>query len=176
MKVVYPFLVLSLISVNNLLACKCEDPGSVDESYKYSDIVIWGKVLKKSLVPMSESMKPERLQAIKNKVNEQRNSLLQYQLHKVDIQIIKKFKGNIRSNIITIYTASLSAACGFGRFIEGEKFIVYASSKSNLYVFFGEESNGLEKPNTYWTTHCTRTTEENPEELEALNKIVSKKK
>ena len=165
-----------LLSTQIAFACSCEEPGSVEESYKYSDAVFYGKVLKLSYVTISESMNVEIVDSLRSTIatDERNEDLFNFEyLIKVEFELIKCYKGENLKDTVVIYTPRGSASCGFTRFTIGKEYIVYASSESYMYNTFinNRQSKKLEKENTYWTNHCTRTAEFDSFESNELESI-----
>lgn len=165
---------LILFGISNSLACRCEDPGSVDESFNHSDAVFHGKVINKSYVSFGESIAKESADSIRQKLDENKQRLFDSDfIVKVDFEIINSFKGNFFHDTIVIYTTRTSASCGYGAFEIGKEYLVYGSIKSYAFVTFikNADSFKFEKENTYWTNHCTRTDEYNYGEAKYLEKL-----
>ncbi len=179
MKLFILSLSVLLLYANNALACSCQGEETTSQAYNHAALVVSGKVLKKTRVHLAESMNPKKFSSVKNKLDEGSKNLLNLEIYELEIQVTKTFKGNVKLNKVTVFTPAQSASCGFTRFEEGASFIIYGADESIIYALLHLEKQqrlGLEKSDTYWTNHCTRTVEENVAELKELNKIVSKKK
>jgi hypothetical protein len=158
-------------------ACKCGGPGTVEESYKSTDLIVYGRVITKDTVVLSETIKNEDVKKIKDGLKDDKQKLQQFEMTyvvKVELEIIENFKGEIHQKTVVIYTPLLSATCGF-RFEKGKDYIIYASKRNFLTFLFQKENENkrFENENTFWTTHCMRTTEYvklEADELRALNK------
>lgn len=171
-------LVIGIIifSVSKTIACSCEDPDTVTEAYNYTETIIRGKVIQKSFVPFESSMNQEKADSLRIKFEDDDQKLGLFEsefLIEVQIELQKVYKGELIGDTITLYTTRTNASCGFTRFEKGQDYITYASSKSHAYFLFNTES-GLEKENTLWTNHCTRTTEYNAGEAKELELIIKK--
>ena len=175
LKLILTTLVLGLFG--HSYACKCGGPGTVKESYKSTDLVVYGRVITKDTISLSETIKNEDVNKVKDGLKDDKQKLQRFEMTyvvKVELEIMEKFKGEIHQKTVVIYTPLLSATCGF-RFEKGSDYIIYAS-KTNLLTFLFQkesENNRLEKENTFWTNHCTRTTQYvklEADELRALNK------
>ena len=165
-----------IFSASKTIACRCEDPGTVSEAYNYTETIIHGKVIQKSFVTFESSMNIEKADSLKIKLkgDDQKLELLDSEfIIEVKIEILKVYKGELVGDTIKLYTSRNSASCGFTRFEEGQDFIIYASSKSYAFWLFNSESR-LEKENTLWTNHCTRTTEHNASEAGELDLLMKK--
>jgi len=144
-------------------ACKCGGPGTVKESFKSTDLIVYGKVISIDTVVLPETIKKGDVVRVKESLKSDKQKLEYFEMTfvlKTEFEIIEKYKGNSHPKTIVIYTPMLSATCGY-RFKKGEEYIVYASTKNFLAFMFqkGNETKRFEKNNTFWTTHCTRTTE-----------------
>ena len=92
-------------------------------------------------------------------------------IYKVELELIKNFKGNSKPKIITIYTHSNSSSCGYPWFVVGKEYLIYTSSeKIASYTFYKMKKKFL------WTYHCLRTKAFDPLEAEELRKLSSKAK
>lgn len=139
-------------------ACKCEGPATVKESFKSAELIVYGKVVKKDTVLFSETIEKEGVNQVKEWLKDDKQKLFMFEMTKVikvQLQIVEMFKGNPTAETVVIYTPLLSASCGY-RFENGTEYIIYASKKNFLDVFFN--TGDRSKENTFWTTHCTRTT------------------
>lgn len=165
---------LIIFGINNSLACHCEEPGSVEESFNYSDAVFHGKVINKSYVSFGESIEKEAADSVRQKLDENKQRLFESKfIVMVEFEIINCFKGNFFYDTIVIYTTRTSASCGYGAFEIGKEYIVYGSTKSYAFWTFIKNADNFkfEKQNTYWTNHCTRTDEYNYGEAKELDKL-----
>jgi hypothetical protein len=156
-------------------ACKCSDPGTVKDSYDNATTVVHGKVISRKVVSFAKTIKTDREDEIRNTLRADKKKLQLFEsdlIFEIKIQIIEKFKHNI-GDTVTIYTAISGASCGY-RFEMEKEYIVYASNKSYAYHFFLTQSlikENVEKENTYWTNHCTRTTWYYSKEADELKKL-----
>lgn len=165
-----------IIGLNYSLACSCEEPGTVKESYDYADIVVYGKVVSRSYISFRETMESEKGDSLNNLLADHYNELLNSEMIlKIEFKIEKNYKGSITSDTVTIYTGRSSASCGYSWFKEGEEYIIYGSAESYCYGLFTPSDNeNLEKKGAFWTNHCSRTTEFNEYEAKELDKITTK--
>jgi hypothetical protein len=160
-------------------ACKCGGPQTVKSSFEASYLVVSGQVLSKELVPFSQTIKPDSVSAIKERLKGDKQNLQFFEMSyifKIDLEIVERYKGTDLRDTVTIYTAMHSASCGY-KFELGESYLVYASKTSYLGFMFRDKvdlSNGSQKEDTYWTNHCTRTTEYNSIEAEELRLLSEK--
>lgn len=165
---------LFFLIVSKIEACICEDPGSVAQAYRDTEIIVHGRVLQKSLVTYESSMDEKRVASIRNNFmgDDSKLKLLKAEyIIKVDVEVLKVFKGKISEATITIFTTKTGASCGYTGFEECEDFIIYASSRSHAFWIF-DNQYGLEKNNTFWTNNCTRTAEYDVSEAKELNNIL----
>lgn len=168
-------ILLIILGTSNSLACSCEEPGSVEESFNYSDAVFLGKVINTSFVTFAESIKTEAADSIRKNLDENKLSLFDSEfIMKVEFEITKCYKGNIFNDTIIIYTTLTSASCGYRGFEIGKDYIVYSSTKSYAFWTFmkNADENAFEQQNTYWTNQCTRTAEYNYAEAKELENLM----
>ena len=139
--------------------------------------IIHGKVISREIVAFANTVKADKEDEIRNglKTDKQKLQLFDSDLiFEVRLQVLESLKGNI-GDTVTIFTPIAGASCGY-RFELGNEYIVYASAENSLFGFFLTESQRkehIEKENTYWTSHCTRTavySKQEAEELKRLNK------
>lgn len=160
------------------MACKCNEPPSIQDAYQGASIVLHGKILSQEFVSILESIaKAQHPIAKENfkKINHGMQSLENEILIKVTVEILQCYKGKLASDTVEIFTARKGAACGFIWFEVGAEFIIYGHEESYLYNNSILESlKDLEKKNTYWTHHCTRTTIYGIEEATALEKMAKR--
>lgn len=97
----------TLFAVEPLSACTCAPPGPPVEEMERADAVFSGKVesLEPAPLPGDDPKWPARL--------------------KVTLRLLSVWKGVPEGERVTVFTASQSAACGFG-FRSGKKYLVYA--------------------------------------------------
>ena len=158
---------------NYSLACSCQDPGTVQQGLEYSDMVVHGTVLNRSYVTYRATMKQEKGDSLNVVFSNREADLFNSELIlKIELEVSKVYKGEMVSDTVVIYTGRSSAACGFSWFTEGEDYIIYGTSVSYAYGLFTYE-DGLEQNNTFWTNHCTRTTEYNEQEAKELEGLMT---
>jgi len=122
--------------------CPCGPKLPVEEAYLKSDGIFIGKVVESRLAGF--------------KLYDQTYKYMEYNL-----EVVKKYKGNIIDNKVIIRTGLGGADCGY-RFLLGKKYIVYGSQyKGNLYS----------------TNSCTRNreiTSREEREIKILEKLSEK--
>jgi hypothetical protein len=159
------------------LACKCaSDPRPIKEEFRDSELVIYGKVISKKSVTPSKTIKESEISEVRRRLKNDKQKLTFFDtdyIFEVKIKVIEGFKRANLGDTVTIYTAITSASCGYA--FETDKFyIVYALGKCYLDFAFLPESDrnkNLEKENTYWTTHCSRTTGYTKQEADELRTL-----
>jgi hypothetical protein len=157
------FLTIIILAIaRDGYACKCGGPGTVQESFESTALIVYGKVIGKDTVRLSETINEEVVSEVRSGLKEDEHLLRLFDMTyvlKIELEIIEKYKGNSPQKTVIIYTPLLSASCGF-RFQKNEQYIVYASSESSMNFLFQNKdgSRRHEKEGTFWTTHCTRTT------------------
>ncbi len=171
----YLVFFLVLIGVKSF-ACRCDDPGTTKEAFEYTQTIVHGKVVNKSIVSFKSTMNKKAAVSLENslKNDEGKLSLLNSQfIHKIEVEILYQYKGGINYDTITVYTTRGGASCGFTRFEVGHEYLIYASSRSYAYHVFNSSTTEekLERENTFWTNHCTRTTEYKEDEAEELRRL-----
>ena len=174
------FLVFFLILIGiKSFACRCDDPGTTKEAFGYTPFIIHGRVLNKSTISFKSTMNEKTVVNLENslKNDDQKLSLLNSEfILKIEVEILFDYKNNMNSDTITLFTTRTGASCGFTRFEIGQEYLIYASSNSYAYQIFNSKTmeGKLEKEDTYWTSHCTRTYEYNEGEAEELRKLADK--
>ena len=149
MKIIKPsLLVLFTLFIQQAWACSCAPPPSVKESFKSTNAVFTGTVLKveDNLIPSPDD--PSVSYASSQTIT-----------IKIDISYKTADGISTSSKIIKIKTASSSESCGY-YFEKGKKYIVYA---------YRDKEDG-----TLWTNICTRTKQYKQEEADELAKLSKK--
>ncbi len=168
------FIAVLIFGFSKLFACSCKLPGTIEEVFNTSEVIIHGKVINKCFASLESAMSPSELKILKTSLKENQGRLehLKSQsLIEIQILILKIFKGKIAEDLVTIYTTRSGASCGFLGFEEDRDFIIYASTKSHAFWIFDAE-NDLEKEHTFWTNQCTRTSAYHTIEANALQKLM----
>jgi len=167
-------IIFSLIGHNNLFACKCKKEKTVKGAFEFRESIVHGKVLNKTWVTLESTMKKEKLDSLKEIYREDNNKLkgLSTKILKIEVEIIKEFKGKLQSNIVTIF--SNSNCYGYWGFKIGKEYLIYGSSKSYEYYSFQKKGKYInyELENTFWTSNCYRTKEYLKSEAQELNKLM----
>ena len=171
-------LVIIIFTFKLGFACKCVNENTLKEEFTATEIIFNGVVISKSLICVKETMTSSKADLLEKEIISKKdlNKFLNQELiYEVKLKISEVYKGVKTQKIITIFTAIHSGACGYRAFKIGKEFIVYASSKSYLYHKFNSFGViNLEKENTFWTNHCTKTKEFNKEEAQQLQKLTKK--
>lgn len=144
-------------------ACKCGGPGTVQESFESTELIVYGKVVRKDTVQLFETIEEENVSEVRKGLRDDEQLLQLFDktyVLRIELEIIEKYKGENIQKTVIIYTPLLSASCGF-RFQKDQRYIVYASSKNFMNFLFRNKdgSKRYERKDTFWTSHCTRTTE-----------------
>jgi hypothetical protein len=156
-------------------ACKCGGSLSVEESFKATTLIIHGKVLSKELVLFSETIRPDKIKYIEEGLRSDQRKLELFQsnrVYKVTLEVVENFKESAKGHIITLYTSATSASCGY-RFEVGKEYLLYGIRRDFLMGMFlrDDQDKDVEKENTFWTNHCTRTTGYDKLEADSLRKL-----
>ena len=165
--------------VNEILACSCKGPMTINDAFKITETIIHGTVLQKSIVSFSKAMDQDKANSLRHalKEDQQRLELLESDfIVRVELLVAKVYKGNVSNDTINIYTSRTSASCGFTEFEVGKDFLIYASSQSHAFDFFNRGSSNvrLEQENSHWTNHCTRTKGFDVREAAELESLMAK--
>jgi len=156
------FLLLTCLMGLDTKACDCTGKKTVDESVKYSDVIVSGTILQKRLVKTLGGpyknliLNPDSVAFAQSHI---KGSLYAY-----TIVSDKVYKGNNIQDTFIVYSATSAAGCGY-EFEKSKQYIIYAR---NLEV----EDNG--KKNIFLTTYCTRTNVYNDAEAKMLDKLFGK--
>ena len=159
-------------------ACKCGGPGTVKEAFKNHQLIVYGKVTSKDTVVLSETIKEDDARDVRKRLRDDKQTLRSFEMTyvlKIHLEIIQKYKGDSLRGSIVIYTPLLTASCGY-TFEEGKEYIVYASSNNFLSFLFRKEGDNTryEQDSSFWTNHCTRTTEYTQSESDQLRALTTK--
>jgi hypothetical protein len=143
-------------------SCKCGGPGTVKESFASTDLIV-------------QTIKEVEVKGIKERLKNDKRKLQDFEMThvlKIRFEIIEKYKGSSHPKKVVIYTPLHSATCGY-RFKKGKEYIVYASTKNFFALTFQNENETtrVEKENTFWTIHCTRTAEYAKSEAAELRRV-----
>jgi hypothetical protein len=162
----YFIFALVLISINPeyLLACSCSGESSVKDAAKYSEIVLNGVVLSKTITM-------DLLTYGVKVVGDPNLSLYTSMLAKTPIavfkiRVLKIYKGKSSADTISVITAASGASCGIP-FQIGANYIVYGTTDESLM-----RSNSFRRSSTnnktYWTHRCSRTSFYSKDEEKAI--------
>lgn len=177
MKTILILCFATIICTHSAIGCRCDDPGSVQEAFEYTPVILRGKVLSKTFVSMESVLAPEKVREIKEsyKGDLHKMNLLTMPLIEIQLKIVRTFKGAISAaETFTLYTPRSGATCGFVRFQIGEEYLIYASTENFVLSMFLNDPYSTKNSSgasTYWTHQCTRTTEYNEEEERELIKL-----
>ena len=164
----------------HVYACKCGGPWSVAEEFEDTELIVYGKVISKALVSLQATLKQDKLKEVQERLKGDHQKLQffeSYYVFEIKFEIIENYKGTVLRDTVTIYTAPKASACGY-KFEKGKIYIVYGSKKSDIGFMFlpdADINENLEKENTFWTDHCTRTTKYNKLEAAELRKLKMKR-
>ena len=158
-----------VVSVNVMLACSCDAPSSVLQSFNTSDLIVQAKVLSKTTIPLINAFKDkafENTDVVKSPFNDQ-----QQHVQKVELEVVKAFKGETVEKVV-IFTAISDMVCGYNGFEKGKEFIIYA----NQSCFMMDIDAKFALDNSYWANKCSRTKPFSQLEAKELNEVVSAQK
>jgi hypothetical protein len=167
-------LLFSLI-VDPIYACRC-DSKTVAEAFRITPYIFYGKVIRKEIVSLEETMKPEQVDVIKQRLKKAKRSLEFIEsnyITKVEIEVKEVFKGDSSKRRATIYTTTGGGSCGYNKFEIGKEYVVYGFPKSQAFFSFLTQGwdETIEREGTFWTNHCTRTTFYTSIEASSLRKL-----
>lgn len=177
LKIILTALILGISG--HTYSCKCNGNGTVKEAFENADLIIHGKVLSQQLISFAKTIKDDKVNEVKEGLKGDQQKLRFFEMgyiYEVKLEVIEKYKGESHLDTATIYTTMNSASCGY-KFDNGKTYIIYGSKKcyiNSMFVAEADRSKNLERVNTYWTSHCTRTTQYNKPEADEL--ITIKKK
>lgn len=148
-----PILLLFTIVTNPTVACDCVGRATVEEGVKSSDLVVTGKIISKEIILTNDTID------FGLKEDSTKNILiLPINKAKYKLIVLKKFKGNLQQDTLTIITGVGGGDCGF-EFTVGQKYIIYAQKIKSPW-------------DTYHTNTCSRTVSYDTKEIEAIKKAV----
>ncbi len=153
-------IVLLLIGSINALSCNCEGETTVAGSLKYSDVVLSGKVISRTLTNRYDSLGV----VVTGDTSNTDFRWYNYPIAVVKIKVDKIYKGQLVSDTISILTPPNGAGCGYD-FQVGQNYIVYATLFNDLLTTEELKMRTFDNK-TFWTHLCTRAqnwniTEEN---------------
>lgn len=161
MKLPVTFILVMLVHYS--FACSCDYSRSVLQAFHDSDLIIQGRVVKKSIIPLSQALKENAFdEATQNPFS---NSSID--IAKVEVRMIHAYKG-IYESTVTIFTPISETVCGYSSFREGEEYIIYA----NENCFLLNKKTSARLSNTFWTNQCTRTNLYTKAEADELNLVL----
>lgn len=173
MRSLITILCFALFSVN-ANACNCATKRPVPVAYASSLAVVKAKVLSMEYTSYALTMDPEKEVAIRRNLAGKDHYLRQFDskiVNKVQVEVLKVYKGDSIADTLTIYTHRASGSCGYTHFQIGQSFIIYASGNGSDYGYFNlGKLEDLERKGTFWAYKCSRTDAYNLEEDQLLNK------
>jgi hypothetical protein len=148
------------------IACSCEGQTTVAQSVKYSDVVFSGIVISKTETTNHESLGIQ----FTGDTSELYFNGRKFPVAVIKIVLLKKLKGQLLGDTVTILTAAGGSSCG-SHFVVGQKYIVYAAITGGYTI--GDSLKGRTSDNkTFWTNQCTRTKIWKKEEEEEIIKAL----
>jgi antitoxin component YwqK of YwqJK toxin-antitoxin module len=161
MKLPVTFILVML--AHYCFACSCDHSRSVLQAFHDSDLIIQGRVINKSIVPLSQALKENAFdEATQNPFS---NSSID--IAKVEVRMIHTYKG-LNESTVTIFTPISETVCGYSSFREGEEYIIYA----NESCFLLDQKTSSNLSNTFWTNQCSRTNIYTKAEADELNFVL----
>lgn len=160
-----------IATASSTVACSCDEPGSIAEGYKNSDIVVNAKVISSETIWLEDSARISEQAKNAGAADTANYKYYGYFLKKITVRIIKLYKGVTRGNTLTVYTASNGTTCGF-KFLDGGHYLIYGSKRCYLESVFSKKQFP-KGPDIFWTHNCTRTQiyyQQEAKELEKLSK------
>ena len=174
MKRILFLLLLTVLSNDLVLACRCGSWANLEEAFTHTSLVVHGKVRSKTYISFAETIQPEKLTAFRESLagNQQKLQMLNSKfVIRIDLEVINLLKGNLSARNLTIYTTRTGSSCGYLYFEEGQEFVVFGHAKSQTYLHFPNSLTDIERPNTYWTNQCTATHPANGTDLQYLQQL-----
>ncbi|WP_299603204.1 hypothetical protein [uncultured Aquimarina sp.] len=170
-------LLFLILGWNASYACTCKKVKTVKQAYKYHESIVYGKVLRKTLVTLESTMNPQRRDSLKQVYENNYRKLRSLKakgILKIEVEIIKEFKGRSKTSILTIYTPNTREDCGYTEFEVGKEYLIYGSSRGYMYLEFQAKRKYIEyeRKNTFWTVHCYRTKEYLESEAKELGELM----
>ena len=146
------FVILMITAgTESAFACRCSGEGTVSNGVKYSDAVLTGTIISKTLSSNYDSLGV----VVTGDTSELNFNWRQIPISVVSIKIDKMYKGQLVSDTLTILTPYSSSSCGY-RFVVGQKYIVYATLYDELLMTDKLKRRTFDNK-TYWTHQCTMT-------------------
>ncbi len=173
MKLTFTLFLLFVFNISSTFACRCEGNGTVKQAFENAEVVILGKVVKKSYVSIRSTMNENELPSMESSMDDWEKQMLDIPaVLRVEIEVTKQLKGIPTTENVVIYTARNSSSCGYDAFLKEKTYLIYGDQKSYLYQLFSSKmtkKENIEKSGTFWTSQCTRTTSDYQGDLTVLD-------
>ena len=148
MKTIVTIILIIIFTKIDLIACKCNGPFSVEKEFDYAEAIFLGTVIENEIISLAETINPDSLIVARELADKRATTFLDGPMVLKSTFLVRKyFKGEIRLDTITIYTANQSSACGY-RFKLNKSYVVYTYTYSNIYTFIniqGDRIKGFTK-------------------------------
>lgn len=181
---VVAILVMSADKKPVSVTCLCGEKQPVDTAYKYTDLVVKGRIVGEDTVFTNEIFHSKK----GVKTGNHRYTSRSYRMLRITFVVEKNFKSPFPiPDTIFVLTDPDPSACGahFMPYLKDENiprefynYIIYAGKWEDISLIthkVGKKTRGEIKrvlsSNTFVTSSCTRTRMLDPDELEKLNKI-----
>lgn len=145
MKFIASLFLSFFFGISLTTACICEAPESINEAFKNSDLIVHAKVLNLEFVTYDESIKYNKLDSLCKEIEDYPLRMELYHneiITKVEIEVIKVFKGKILYKNLTFFTPKAHTSCGYTAFNVGGEFLLYATE--SYHTLWGDISIGAD--------------------------------
>lgn len=172
MKFIAFLLLFFFYHIYSTSACICDATKTVKDAFKSSDLIVHAKVLKLEFVTYDQTVNDLKLDSLCKEIE---NYPLRMELYhneiitKVEIEVLKVFKGKLSTKNIVFFTPKSHTSCGFTAFAVGSDFLIYGTESYHTFGLFGRSNKRIKKENTFWTNSCSRTKPFDIHEYQELN-------
>ncbi len=150
-------ILVSIFFYYGLFACQCY-PVKFKKELEDTPSIVKVKVVSIAYVSgeSADSVSPSDIQATSNTKQERISYFQPKTVTRVEVEILRCYKGKPNLERMSIYTSRLGASCGYLDFEEGKEFIVFLRPNENQKNTDKEE-NMAESSVPLWTNRCSRT-------------------
>lgn len=157
------------------MACVCAETATIKKSYENHPLIFHGRVIDKSVVLSSTTLKDEQLKTTRGKSKGSKKKLSRFEnqnIQRITFEIIEIFKGDSIANTVIIFT-DFNTSCDID-FQKSKDYLVYGTRRelsNNTILKDADSKVEIKKDGLYWTHYCTRTRLFNAQEKKELTKL-----
>jgi hypothetical protein len=154
------------------IACRCGEKGTVKGSYEKYPLIFHGRVIDKSVVLSSTTLRDKQLKTKLKGGKKQLSRFESQNIQSITFEIIEIFKGDSIANTVIVFT-DFNTSCDID-FQKNKDYLVYATKRdfdSNSMLRRADSKVEIKKEGLYWTHYCTRTQPFNDQEKKELTEL-----